>query len=183
MLAPESNAGGAGATDEQCAARAESTALCLAQCREWLNWAAAQVDACVTNDNLAMNQLLASLTDLMGAPQPRSATGLAAVDPDMNGKMAAVIMAIQAHDRVMQGLIHVTESLRTLHAQLGDRRHAESADSWRILREKQFRAFSMPEERALFARMVAHADEGWCEGRNPEEAVELFTSDHGRYET
>ena len=59
----------------------------------------------------------------------------------------------------MQGLVHVKESLRALQAQLGDARHADSADSWRELREKQYRAFSMPEERLLFARMVAREDE------------------------
>ena len=93
-------------------------------------------------------------------------------------------MAVQAHDRVMQGLAHVTESLRSLQGQLGDARQADSADSWRALREKQFRAFSMPEERALFSRLLVHEDEAWREaGWIPGEAVELFTTGDGLFES
>jgi hypothetical protein len=162
-----------------------TTGVAAAQCRDWLQWAAAQIDACVASDALAMNQLLASLADLMG-----SAPRAAAVTPHdpANAQLSAVIMAVQAHDRVMQGLVHVQESLRALQAQLGDARHADSADSWRELREKQYKAFSMPEERLLFARMVAHGDEdeAWRKaGRIPVEAgaVELFTTDDGLFES
>jgi hypothetical protein len=163
----------------------ESSGVAAAQCRDWLQWAAAQIDACVASDALAMNQLLASLADLLG-----SAPRAAAVTPHdpANAQMSAVIIAVQAHDRVMQGLAHVAESLRALQAQLGDARHADSADSWRTLREQQYRAFSMPEERLLFARMVAHEDEdeAWRKaGRIPVEAVavELFTTDDGLSES
>ena len=162
-----------------------TTGVAAAQCRDWLQWAAAQIDACVASDALAMNQLLASLADLMG-----SAPRAAAVTPHdpANAQLSAVIMAVQAHDRVMQGLVHVQESLRALQVQLGDARHADSADSWRELREKQYKAFSMPEERLLFARMVAHEneDEAWRKaGRIPVEAaaVELFTTDDGLFES
>jgi hypothetical protein len=162
-----------------------TTGVAAAQCRDWLQWAAAQIDACVASDALAMNQLLASLAALMG-----SAPRAAAVTPHepADAQLSAVIMAVQAHDRVMQGLVHVQESLRSLQTQLGDARHADSADSWRELREKQYKAFSMPEERLLFARMVAHEneDEAWRKaGRIPVEAaaVELFTTDDGLFES
>ena len=57
---------------------------------------------------------------------------------------------------------------------------ANSADAWRTLRDTQFRAFSMAQERALFARMVAHEDEIGTEAElTPEDTVELFTGDHG----
>jgi hypothetical protein len=182
MLPSESNAGRSSETDRQNSAPTASTGLARARCREWLTWAAAQVDACVNSDKLAMNELLASLADLMGSA-PRTVT-TTPHNVAANGKLSAVIMAVQAHDRVMQGLIHVTESLRSLQGQLGDARHADSADSWRALREKQFRAFSMPEERTLFARMVAHEDEAWREvGWIPVEAVELFTTDDGLFES
>ena len=181
MLPPESKAGGRGATGEFAAAPAESSGVAVAQCREWLRWAAAQVDACVSSDKLAMNELLASLADLMGSA-PRAAA-LAPHDP-ADGKLSAVIISVQAHDRVMQGLAHVTESLRSLQGQLGDARQADSADSWRALREKQFRAFSMPEERALFSRLLVHEDEAWREaGWIPGEAVELFTTGDGLFES
>ena len=163
-------------------APAPSTGLAVAQCREWLTWAAAQVDACVNSDQLAMKELLASLADLMGSA-PRTATATPH-NAAVNGKLSAVIMAVQAHDRVMQGLGHVTESLRSLQGQLGDARQADSADSWRALREKQFRAFSMPEERALFSRLLVHEDEAWREaGWIPGEAVELFTTGDGLFES
>ena len=162
-----------------------TTGVAAAQCRDWLQWAAAQIDACVASDMLATNQLLASLANLLG-----SAPRAAAVTPHdpANAQLSAVIMAVQAHDRVMQGLVHVKESLRALQAQLGDARHADSADSWRELREKQYKAFSMPEERLLFARMVAREDEdeAWRKaGRIPVEAaaVELFTTDDGPFES
>ena len=162
-----------------------TTGVAAAQCRDWLQWAAAQIDACVASDARAMNQLLASLAALMG-----SAPRAAAVTPHepADAQLSAVIMAVQAHDRVMQGLVHVQESLRALQVQLGDARHADSADSWRELREKQYKAFSMPEERLLFARMVAHGDEdeAWRKaGRIPVEAaaVELFTTDDGLFES
>ena len=152
-----------------------TTGVAAAQCRDWLQWAEAQIDACVASDALAMNKLLASLAELLGhAPA--------------SPQLSAVIIAVQAHDRVMQGLVHVKESLHALQAQLGDARHADSEDSWRELREKQYRTFSMPEERLLFARMVAHEDENeaWRKsGRIPAEAaaVELFTTDDGLYES
>lgn len=152
-----------------------TTGVAASQCRDWLQWAEAQIDACVAGDALAMNELLASLAELLGhAPA--------------GTQMSAVIIAVQAHDRVMQGLVHVKESLHALQAQLGDARHADSADSWRELREKQYRTFSMPEERLLFARMVAHEDEdeAWRKsGRIPAEAaaVELFTTDDGSFES
>jgi hypothetical protein len=91
-------------------------------------------------------------------------------------------MAVQAHDRVMQSLVHVTESLRALQGQLGDARHADSADAWRLLREKQFMSFSMPEERQLFARLVAGEEEvrGNAGGMGAG-SVELFASNDGRF--
>jgi hypothetical protein len=79
----------------------------------------------------------------------------------------------------MQGLTHVAEALRALHAQLGDARRADSAESWRTLRETQYRAFTMAQERALFTRMVARED-GACEAEADEEGtVELFAIDPG----
>jgi hypothetical protein len=150
----------------------------MAQCRDWLQWAAAQVDACLAHDKLAMNELLGALGDLLGSA--RTAASHAAAERNLS----AVVMAAQAHDRVMQGLVHVTESLRALQDQLGDARHAGSADSWRALRERQYRAFSMPEERLLFARLVAHQDEAL---RNPggigAGSAELFAADDGLRES
>ncbi|MGC1522512.1 MAG: hypothetical protein WA803_13300 [Steroidobacteraceae bacterium] len=174
---------GASASDESMPAPSESTSVGVQQCRLWLNWAAAQVDACLSSDNLASDQLLASLADLFGPRQPRAG---AAPDPAaeaLSCKMSAVVVAVQSHDRVMQGLAHVAESLRLLHEHLGDTSRADSAESWRMLREKQFRAFSMAEERALFTRLVARElEHGHEAAPNSGEAAELFLTDLGLFE-
>ncbi|HWX81862.1 MAG TPA: hypothetical protein VNZ02_17300 [Steroidobacteraceae bacterium] len=183
MLPPESTScsgsgGAAGAAGETTARPAESSGFAMAHCRDWLQWAAAQVEACVASDKLAMNELLAALSVLMGSARSATAASHQAAD----GKLSAVIMAVQAHDRVMQSLVHVTESLRALQGQLGDARHADSADAWRLLREKQFMSFSMPEERQLFARLVAGEEEvrGNAGGMGAG-SVELFASNDGRF--
>jgi len=86
---------------------------------------------------------------------------------------------VQSHDRVMQRLMHVSESLRLLHEHLGDARRAQSPDSWRQLREHQLRAFSMAEERALFTRIVAPDEGGGEIAVGSDESVELFVSKDG----
>jgi len=186
MSLPDLTSGGLSAIDDSIPAPSESTSVAVQQCRLWLNWAAAQVDACLSSDSLANEQLLAALADLFG---PQQSCSGAAPDPApeaLSCKMSAVVVAVQSHDRVMQGLTHVAEALRALRDHLGDRRGAESvesADSWRMLREKQFRAFSMAEERALFARLVAREHENRREaGPAPEETPELIVNDLGLFE-
>jgi hypothetical protein len=155
----------------------ESRELALAQCRDWLKWAAAQVDACTSIDGAAMDELLASLHGVFGTRERDSAhaSGVAAAGPP---QIAAVVMAIQSHDRVMQGLTHAADALRALEALLGDPRRAGSEESWRQLRERQFRSFSMAEERLLFTRMMARETDEWREiAAHPSDAVELFTTD------
>jgi hypothetical protein len=178
MPQPEFQAGRIGAIDEPRSARPEAIGFAAEQCRAWLNWAAAQIDVCLTSDSLASGQMLAALAEALGAVHPRPGFALAPAGDTVDVKMSAVIIAVQSHDRVMQGLTHVAESLRALHVQLGDPRRADSAESWRTLRETQIRAFSMAQERALFARMVAHEGESTLESdMDPEDTVELFTID------
>jgi hypothetical protein len=170
-----------GANDDSRSVEPEAVGIALGECRAWLNWAAAQVDACLSDDNLASTQLLEALAEALAQQQPR--LGPASAQGADGAKMSAVVIAVQSHDRVMQGLTHVAESLRALHEQLADPRRAESAESWRALRDKQFRAFSMAQERLLFARMVAHGDDCGNEAHlGPEDTVELFAGDHGAYE-
>jgi hypothetical protein len=131
----------------------------MEQCRAWLDWAATQVDLCLTEDKSACNRLLESLT--------------ATLEP-------AVVVAVQSHDRVMQQLTHVRDALRMLHAHLGDAQRAESGDSWCKLRETQMREFTMAEERALFSRLVAHEQKDWLEVTvHPDETIELFMPEAG----
>ena len=143
------------------------TDIAVTNCRDWLEWAAVQVDVCLADDKPACDRLLESLAEVLGP---------AAIDQ----KTSAVVVAVQSHDRVMQRLNHVAESLRRLQEHLGDARRAQSADSWRTLRENQMRAFSMAEERALFARIVAHSDQmGHEAALNRDDTTELFLPEHG----
>jgi hypothetical protein len=148
----------------------ESDVIAMEHCRAWLEWAAVQVDRCVADDKPACNQLLRSLGEML---EPASAA------TSIDQCMAEVVVAVQSHDCVMQRLAHVSESLRMLHGHLGDARRAQSPDSWRQLRERQLRAFSMAEERALFSQMVALEAGGREIAVGPDESVELFVSANG----
>jgi hypothetical protein len=187
----EINTSSAGAAGRPHSAQPEAGGVAVERCRAWLSWAAAQLDACLTSDQQASAELLAALADMLSPAQ--SPAGSAARAGDADGKMSAVIIAVQSHDRVMQGLVHVAESLRTLEAQLGDAQRAESAESWRDLSETQIRSFSMPQERELFARMLAMSEDAERKPdeaeRKPEEAdvdpegtIELFTIDPDLHE-
>ncbi len=158
--------------------QAESPGVGVEQCRAWLEWAATQVDTCLASDATASSQLLASLDDLMGLAQLVTQGGASPADAAMVRKMSAVIVAVQGHDRIMQGLTHVAQSLRALRRHLGDAQYAESSEAWRKLREQQMQSFSMAEERVLFARMLAHDS---CENAaaNPDDTVELFRPEPG----
>jgi hypothetical protein len=181
----EINASGASAIGGPHSEQPEAGGVAVERCRAWLSWAAAQLDACLSSDQLASADLLAALADMLG-PAQSPAGGALARAGDADGKMSAVIIAVQSHDRVMQGLVHVAESLRTLEAQLGDAQRADSADSWRDLSETQIRSFSMPQERELFARMLAMSEDAERKADeadvDPEGTIELFTIDPDLHE-
>ena len=144
--------------------------IAVEHCRAWLEWAAVQVDRCLADDKQACDQLLRSLGEMLEATS--AAAGI-------NQCMSEVVVAVQSHDRIMQRLTHVSESLRLLHEHLGDAHRAQSPDSWRQLREQQLRAFSMAEERALFSRIVAQTEGGREIAAAPDESVELFMFENG----
>jgi hypothetical protein len=123
-----------------------------------------------------------SLADLFGPQQSAAGAQPGPVSPALSCKLSAVVVAVQSHDRVMQGLTHVAQSLRTLREHLGDPGGADSAESWRMLRDRQFRAFSMAEERALFARLVAREHESRREASRDPENPELIINDLGLFE-
>jgi hypothetical protein len=175
MPQPESQVGRFGGGGVR-SAPLDDDGMALEHCRVWLKWAAAQVEESLRQDSLACGDLLRSLAEVLGPGQPKAAAATA------GGEMSGVVIAVQSHDRVMQGLAHVAESLHALHALLGDGRRANT-EAWRTLRETQFRAFSMAQERALFSRMLVHQDEVKHEAElSPEDTVELFTGDHGLLE-
>jgi hypothetical protein len=139
---------------------------------------------CLAADKPACDQLLDSLADMFG---PAAAGGARPPgDSTTCQKVSAVVVAVQSHDRVMQRLTHVAEALRRMHDHLADPARAQSAESWRQLREGQLREFSMAEERALFGHMVLQEGEpGHPDAAdphlavNPEDSVELFVADGG----
>jgi hypothetical protein len=154
--------------------------IALENCRAWLEWAAAQVEVCLADDKPACDQLLASLAKMLAPEAQESAAAGPPADSTVIQKMSAVVVAVQSHDRVMQRLTHVAESLRRLQEHLGDERRARSAESWRSLRGQQMRAFSMAEERALFLRLAAHGDgTGQETVLNPEDTIEIFLPERG----
>jgi hypothetical protein len=179
MSQPEPpTAGDPGATGGARSAETNATGLAAEQCRAWLEWAATQVDTSLASDAAACDHLLASLNELMALALLGPQVGASPADQAIGRKMSDVIVAVQAHDRVMQGLTHVAQSLRALRRHLADARGAESTESWRLLGERQMQSFSMAEERVLFARMVA---DGSCENAtaNPHDTVELFVTEQG----
>src|SRR5580692_5732005 len=94
--------------------------IAVENCRAWLEWAAAQVETCLADDKPACDQLLASLAKMLAPAAQDSAAAVLPADSTVIQKMSAVVVAVQSHDRVMQRLTHVAESLRRLQEHLGD---------------------------------------------------------------
>jgi hypothetical protein len=153
-----------------------SAAPAVQQCRAWIDWAATQVEVCLAGDSAASEQLVAALDAMLRSARRRSAaTADLAASDTIEQKTAAAVIAIQSHDRLVQQLTHVADALRALHEQLGDERRTESVEAWYDLREKQLRAFSMTEERVLFAHMVAGgAGREHAIAVNSDDDVEMF---------
>jgi hypothetical protein len=163
---------------------ADAPGVAVEHCRHWLNWAATQVDACLADDKPACDQLLESLAAMLGSGRTQGS----ALPGDAGAcqKMSAVVIAVQSHDRVMQRLAHVAEALRRMQDHLADAGRARSPESWRTLRERQLREFSMAEERALFVRLVAEEGEaapasetGREAASSHEDTIELFVAAGG----
>jgi hypothetical protein len=149
----------------------EASGYATEQCRAWLRWSAAQIEACLNGELAARDRLLVSLGEVLLTTSGSLAEAVSA-------EKSAVIVAVQSHDRLTQTLNHVVQSLRALHEQMGDPCCAGSPESWRALRDSRLRAFSMREERALFVALVAQQDQRAAEGdMNADHGVELFT-DH-----
>lgn len=116
--------------------------LAAHHCGAWLDWAAADIDACLTENDAWTGEVLGALGARMDALPAE-----------------AVVVAVQSHDRVTQRLTHLAEALRALRAQLMDAGSCTSGDSWERLRDRQLSSFSMADERILFRRLVPAADE------------------------
>ncbi len=139
--------------------------------RAWLDCIAIQVDECLARDSVACVTLLSSIDGLLSAAR---ASG--AADRSLDDELASVIVAVQFHDRLIQQLTHVAESLRAINAHLGDPRRATSSAAWESLSTERMQAFTMRDERMLFAG----TDAGFSQAHRIEEtadAIELFTDD------
>ncbi len=174
MLPPEST--GQGLSEAELSrARIESKVIDAVQFGAWLGWAATQIEASLAIDAESCNRVLASLAELLGAAEACAKAAPSTPRQAVERDMCAVIVAMQAHDRVTQGFVHVAQSLRSLHEYLRNTRSTGTAESWRLLCEKQLRAFSMAEERILFARMVAIETPDEAAADPPENAEMFFT--------
>ncbi|HLW22967.1 MAG TPA: hypothetical protein VKT22_01255 [Steroidobacteraceae bacterium] len=151
-------------------------AVVSAHCGLWLDWAATQIEVSLARYGTECDRLLAALDGLVSASQLAVSDGSPAGET-LEHRMSQVVVAIQSHDRLMQQLTHVVQSLRSLHEHLSNVASAVSDESWRLLGERQLRSFSMPEERALFARMIDASGEGALGrrvGADESSTVELF---------
>jgi hypothetical protein len=97
-------------------------------------------------------------------------------------QISAVVVAVQSHDRLVQQLVHVAETLGALHEHLGDAGRAVSPEAWGALRATRLRAFSMAEERELFAGIVAGGADAGRPGAHSRDEVELFEAASGAEE-
>jgi hypothetical protein len=142
-----------------------------------------QINRSVADDTAASERLLAALEGLIQAASGRlPATSPA--DELIRQSMSEVVVEVQSHDRLMQQLTHVAESLRGLHEHLEDPRNAALPDAWRRLRENQSRAFSMTEERVLFAAIVGKSsNDDVSRDAHLGETIELFDAPHAADET
>jgi hypothetical protein len=162
----------------------DTTGIAVEHCRLWLGWAATQVDECLADDKPACDQLLCSLADVLGSVPAENARHPG--DAAVSQKMAAVVVAVQCHDRVMQRLAHVADALRRVQDHLADSARARSTESWQKLQDGQLGRFSMAEERALFLRLVVQDVEaaqedaaGSAGAAGAEDTIELFVADGG----
>lgn len=140
----------ASSQEPPCGARAVSDSK-----RAWLAWAAAQIDASLTRDRGAMENLVTAvlviIEELHNAMSLVSTGGRPTSELDrIASHAAAMVVAVQSHDCLAQQLSHVADALRSLAAIAP----APSESDWAALRRRQWQRFSMPEERELFQRMV-----------------------------
>jgi len=172
-----------GNADETRQPEVHSDGTALAHCRVWLDWAMTQINRSVADDTAASERLLAALDGLIKAASGRLPETSPA-DELVRQKMSQVVVEVQSHDRLMQQLTHVAESLRGLHEHLQDPRNAASPGAWRRLREKQSRGFSMTEERALFADIVGKSsNDDDSHNTHLGATIELFDEPHAADET
>jgi hypothetical protein len=174
MRTSESRRRSAGTAGGSRAALAQPVGTGVADCRVWLDWAVTQINASLANDAVACDGLLTALDALLRASG--GPPGTSSADATIGERMSEVVIAGQSHDRLMQQLAHVAESLRGLCEHLGDPSTAGSGEAWRTLCERQMRAFSMPEERALFSRIVGGGarEHPQLDGACPAGEVDLF---------
>jgi len=149
--------------------------------RPWLDWAVTQLNDSLAADGVACGALLAALDAVLhtgpGEPAGGPAAGELSLELTPDQKMSAVVIAVQSHDRLMQQITHVAEALRRLEEHLAVPTHVESCEAWVRLCQIQIRAFSMAEERALFAGIVgSHGAHEALQSRSPtqSDAVDLF---------
>ncbi len=108
--------------------------------REWLEWAAAQIEASLALDRDATERLLAAVDELC--------TGARG-----GGIFDRVVASVQVHDRLVQQLTHVAAALRSLKPMVAAPNPGDAL-AWGALHRRQMQNFSMQEERALFRLLV-----------------------------
>jgi hypothetical protein len=111
---------------------------------DWLEYAAAQIDATIALDQEAGSKLATAVCDMLEMTHVAAAAGA-------REQQLAISVAMQQHDRLMQQLNHVAAGLRALAGLLAV---APAAQDWQALRARHLTRLSMQEERNLFARLM-----------------------------
>ncbi|MGH8176536.1 MAG: hypothetical protein ACREV5_09770 [Steroidobacter sp.] len=132
------------------------------QIAHMLDLCEAQIEAALSESDLAVDALIKSFADLVettragvlanNAPAPKDA---GANDADTISKqMASAVVAFQFYDKLTQRLGHVRYSLSTLALFVCDRSQTSQRDQWKRLFSTLRRLYRTEEERQIFQLMV-----------------------------
>ena len=131
------------------------------QIAHMLDLCEAQIEAALSESDLAVEALIKSFTalaDATGAQRPEA-------DPEsqhapvatLSKQMADAVVAFQFYDKLTQRLGHVRYSLSTLALFVCDRSQTSQRDQWRKLFTTLRRLYRTQEERQIFQLMVEGA--------------------------
>lgn len=134
------------------------------QIAHMLDLCEAQIEAALSESDLAVEALIKSFTALTDAMQAARASapderndGAAPPLDAVSKQMAAAVVAFQFYDKLTQRLGHVRYSLSTLALFVCNRSQASQREQWRKLFNTLRRLYRTAEERQIFELMVEGA--------------------------
>jgi hypothetical protein len=122
------------------------------QIAHMLDLCEAQIEAALSESDVAVEALVKSFSTLADATRASGADGAPA--EAVAKQMASAVMAFQFYDKLTQRLGHVRYSLSTLALFVCDRSQASEREQWRKLFMTLRRLYRTEEERKIFQLMV-----------------------------